>query len=261
MTLPGGVWGWIGLIAHLVFALAPPGALILWLLAIISRHSICLSGQRISDDDDPLVLYRFAVQNNEDVPLAGKHRLRIRILDPDGLFPENTAPTVYAGCNEIHTSTDTDRRAWAMTFEELPAYETWTIDCPTNRHSRNVCLTIEESKPSDEGKGKASEPSPPGASRLTHWQLTLPADRTSVFVGRYTMPEFWWAALAVSSALCFYAAGIYLFVVLRHRDVTLADWGAALSIALFGLALWYLTSRPAPSISQGYWKKTTTLEE
>ena len=97
-----------------------------WLVfSAISRHSLCLSGQRISRDG--VSAYRFAVQNNEDDSLVGRHTLTISIGDELGHFIGEHPVRVYAGCSTFATEMKNSGKEWCMSFDELPAYDTWTI--------------------------------------------------------------------------------------------------------------------------------------
>jgi hypothetical protein len=68
---------------------------------------------------------------------------------------------------------------------------------------------------------------------------------------------------AVAFAVGGYCSAFYLFIYPKY-GITYEDWIAPGLIAVFGLALWWLTRRPAPSISQGYWaasRESRDLEE
>jgi hypothetical protein len=162
---------------------------------------------------------------------------------------------------------DKGRKTWRMTFDELPAYETWTIECELNHNARNLCLLMDETKPREEERRLIKdEDNPtkvlqPAAPRLSHAQLILPADQSSVFVGRRMTPELWWATLAVIIALGAYSSAFYIFVYREYRHLGNEDWVAPVSISVFGFGLWLLTRRPAPSISQGYWTPNPASEQ
>jgi hypothetical protein len=267
MHLPQDLSGWIAAAIRFILFLAPPGAL-LWLLSFITKHSICLSGQRIPQETQSRIIYRFAIQNNEDVALTGKRSLAIQILDPAGRFSELTPPEVYAGCNEIRTSLEKGNRLWRMCFDELPALETWTIKCEMNLQSRNVRLSIGDEPGESDHVSKASREEPakalmPSVPRLSHSCFTLPADQTSVFEGRRTTPETGWAMLAVALALTGYVIAEYLFVFSTYGHFTYQDYVPPVVIAVFGWALWKLAfkRRSAPSISQGYWTPTQNFDQ
>jgi len=150
---------------------------------------------------------------------------------------------------------DQDRRAWTMTFEELPAYETWTIECQTNQHARNLVLSIDDvniprvdqpSTKEDSGRNK------PHVPNLSHSQITLLGDQTSSFEGYRTTAEGKWAILAVIIAVGGYCSAFYAFIY-RYYGINWLDWIAPVAIVLFGVVLWWFTRRPAPSITQGFW--------
>src|SRR5258708_1867511 len=113
MNLPHDFVGWVALIGRILLLIAPPSVLIWRLFSTIAAHSICLSGQRWGEEEST-ILYRFAIQNNEDVSLTGKRNLTIRILDSAGRFSKKEDPVVYAGCNPIHSSMEKDLRAWTL---------------------------------------------------------------------------------------------------------------------------------------------------
>jgi hypothetical protein len=266
MSIPHDPSGWFGLLVQLLLFLVPP-VLIVRLVNTIFAHSICLSGQRISNEAPFTIGYRFAIQNNEDVPLTGKRTLAIQILDPDGGFLEKETPDVYAGCNAILPGMDKDLKIWRITFEEMPAYETWTIQCRVNQHSRNVRVSIEQAEPTQEEVSSSKKEGDrlknflSGPLRLSHRQLTLYADQMSVFEGRRTTPEWGWATTAVVLALAAYCVAIYFSVYKKYGGLRYEiDGTAAILIVVFGWALWRLTRRPAPSISQGFWN-TSELPE
>jgi len=260
VNLPHDFATWSGIL-KLILLLLPPGLLGGRLLWAISAHSVCLSGRRVTQEGRPEILYRFAVQNNEEVAITGTGRLCIDILDSDGTFASGLPPQVYAGCNSIRTSMDEGRRHWSMSFDELPAYETWSIECRTDPRSQNLSLTIERAETNQQNtssdKGAEGSPPPSRLPRLSRSRLSLPANKSSVFVGRRTTPEAWWAATAVTIALGGYTVAFYYSVYRIYEHLGWADAIAPLSIMAFGLALWWLTRRPAPSISQGYWVTTT----
>src|ERR1700678_861889 len=123
MSLPQNFGGWLTLLIQLLLVLAPPSWLIWRLLSTISAHSICLSGQRISRNERQTpVAYLVAIKNNEDVPLTGKRRLAIQILDAAGRFSDQRKPKIFVGCSAVHARMDDDFKVWTMTFDALPAY-------------------------------------------------------------------------------------------------------------------------------------------
>lgn len=216
-----------------------------YLLTRILAHSVCLSGQRTSDDKDGIAC-RFALQNNEEGPLSGNQKLVIRILNEGGQFEPGSAVTVYAGCNKIRSSFDPGRKIWTMWFNELPAYDTWTIDCRMNHEARDVEVSIQE-----DGSSLIRSPF------LSHDRLVLTADRSSTFAGNRTTPEVWWAVLATGLALLAYTADAVDFTTDLSR-MTGMDWAAEGAIALFALALYLATRRHSTAITQGYWQPTVT---
>src|SRR5262245_35773168 len=185
-----------------LFVLLPP-SIIVWLITKITAHSLYLYGQRTSEGDAPLS-YRFAVQNNEDIALS-EHTLRIEILDEDGRFVDG--PAVYAGCNSFTSVMQPDKKSWLMTFEELPAYDTWTIDCRTNAFARNVRLEI----------GEADTP-------LAGNTLQLAANQVSMLIGR-TSTEWWWGGLALALGLVVYTfSTVFSFARQDWWFVSTPDW-------------------------------------
>jgi len=252
---PHDFWGWMILLLQAVFLLVPPGVIFFRLFSVIGRHWVCFSGQRIFASDPEKITYRFAIQNNEHVALPGRRTLTIRFEEPSGKFLEFSNPRVYAGCNAIRVRIDKERNVWTMSFDELPAYETWTIECETNRDAQNVKMSLSEADPADSDT--------PG---LSHNELTLPADRNSVFVGRQTTPEAAWAATSVAFSLGGFCA-VYYVVLCGLNPQSLAteamweDLVWPVSIVAFGMALWRVTRRPAPSVSQGYWSPSDVTEE
>src|SRR5579871_6191673 len=171
--MPHDVFGWLALILKIGLPFLSGG----YLLTRILAHSVSLSGQRTSDDNDPAVTCRFALQNNEEVSVTSREQLSIRILDEGGQF-DNAAPvTVYAGWNNIKAGLSQDGKLWTMQFDELPAYDTWTIDCTMNREARNVEVTLQEA-----GAPLIS------STFLSHDRLMLTSDRKSAFAGHRTKP-------------------------------------------------------------------------
>ena len=123
-----------------------------------------------------------------------------------------------------------------MVFEELPAYDTWAIECSMNKHSQNIQVTIE----------KDESPLTP-QTQLSNSKLLLRADRQSVSVGRRKTPEGWWALFVTVIALAVYCFWCFLFgFELPYLDL----WFAA-GIIAFSIFLFLLTRRDAPSITQG----------
>jgi hypothetical protein len=259
MSPPQDFATWNGLL-KLILLLLPPGLLSGRLLWAISAHSVCLSGRRVIEQAQSEIVYRFAIQNNEDVPITGTGRVSIDILDSDANFIKGTTPQVYAGCNAIRTSMDYELRRWTMTFDELPAYETWSIECCADSRAHNLRLAIERAESNSQTTSTNDTVQRPKAAprlpRLSHSTLALPANKPSVFVGARRTPEAWWAATAVFIALGGYAVAFYYTVYLTYEHFGLDDLIAPMSIVGFGLTLWWLTRRPAPSISQGYWENT-----
>jgi hypothetical protein len=217
----------------LIFLIPP--SVIVWLMTEITAHSLYLYGQRTSEDDATRNTYRFAVQNNEDVGLGG-HTLRIEILDEDGRFTDG--PSVYAGCNAFTPVIAADKKSWHMEFAELPAYDTWTVDCTMNRFARHVRLEISE-----------------GATRLAGNTLELKATQQSGLSGR-TTTEWWWGVLAVLLGLV-----VYTFSVLILGLET-QDWWFMSAIVGFTLVLFWsgraFSPRLAPPVTQGYWNGVRT---
>jgi hypothetical protein len=261
--------GWLVLVLHIILLIVPPSVMTWKLLGSISAHSVCFSGLRVHESTgvaaNRQIRYLFSIQNNEDVALTGKRILKIRILDNLGRFAAGKDPEVYAGCNPLRVLMSADRTVWCAAFDELPALETWTIRFTTDGEGRNIRMTLEDADPAE-----AKKPSPAPASTkkpgpsvdlpvLSHTQLTLPADRESVFKGRYATPEAWWSFTASSLALGGYFVSVLYYVCGRDlTQITWVDTGLACLIVVFGCTLWWLTRRPAPSISQGYREPSET---
>jgi len=235
MNLPNDPVSWLVLLLKILVGLVPVGTVLYILLSRIAAHSICLSGQRTSEDSADVATYRFALQNNEEAPLTGRQKLKVKILDANGEFVE-PSPAVYAGCTKFERSPDVPNKEWFMVFDELPAYDTWAVECTMNRHSRNIHLTIEE-------EGSSSTP----PTRLSKKELLLTADQQSVFVGRRKTPEAWWAWFVTAMALIAYCA--WFEFKLTQLDL----WFAAVVVVFSGV-LFLLTRRDAPAITQGYVK-------
>lgn len=259
------VWRWLPValeIAGLVL-----WASFLWLRKAV-RHSLCLYGKRTFSGDD-CITYRFAIQNNEDVPLKDNWRLKLTVLNEDGAFLES-APgdagqtfAVYAGCTTYQVALCDSRRERGIRFNELPAYETWTMDCVMNPQSRDVRLEIEIDAPpkaasssSERGEDQPRRRSRTAESLLSHSRLTLAADRSSALVGHRRTPEISWAVGVVSIALI-----AYLIVVFNFVPGIPLFWAviAVLIISSCGAFTYYLTHRQAPKVVQGYWTDSETL--
>jgi len=236
-----------------------------WCASRLSRfapHSICLSGQRADDEAKSSIWYRFAVQNNEDVCLSGRRRLTIAILD-DGCFLDDESQKLFIGRNVVRPSVNKARKVMTIEFDELPAYDTWSIECKTDDLARTLSLSVEdinekewESKPAD-GKGADTAAKLLGLPAvLSHSKLTLSRDRDTAFEGSAFTPEFIWAVVAtVGVGLLPYSLYAY------SRGVDWWDLAPLSLLALFGLGLWYAMRCPPPSISQGYWTGTTSLPD
>jgi len=238
--MPVGLSGWLGLAIKIILPFLSGG----YLLTRILAHAICLSGQRTSEDSDETVTCRFALQNNEEVSLTTHQRLSIRILDEGGRFEDNSAILVFAGCNRIRANFDASRKTWTMTFSELPAYDTWTIECKMNRESRNIEVMLQ-----DEGSSFRSP-------FLSHDRLLLTSDRKSAFAGHKTTPEFLWVLIATTLASGAYAASVLGFNI-TPENWTIRDWQAEGLIVAFATALYFANRRDSSAISQGYWRPTT----
>jgi len=235
MDFMPNVTGWIVVGLRALLFLIPP-SILFWLMSEITAHSLYLYGQRTQDGPRGQSTYRFAVQNNEDVALS-EHTLSIEILDEDGRFEDG--PCVYLGCNGFEPFMDPDHRRWSMTFRELPAYDTWTIDCTMNALAKTVRLEVGED-----------------ATRLAGNTLELAAGQQSVLVGR-TATEWWWAAGAVSLGLV-----VYTFSTFLYRGFENGDWWFVSAIVAFTLLLHWsgrlFSPRLAPPVTQGYWNGVRT---
>jgi len=239
--MPQDLLGWL----LFAFKIALPFISGGYLLTKILAHSVCLSGQRTSDDKSNVVTCRFALQNNEEVSLTGRLKMTIRVLDEGGRFGDgDSAIGVYAGSNKIRGGIDESRKAWTMIFNELPAYDTWTITCTLTREARNIEVTLED-----------EDASLIRSRFLSHDKLLLTSDRKSVFAGYRTTLQLWWAASATVLALAAYAATA-LDLTLDFDRLGIFDVVATASIAVMAVALYFTLRKPAPPITQGYWRRT-----
>lgn len=252
MTLPTDLGGWLWLIIRLLFLLVSPTWFAWRVSSTVLAHSICLSGQRSRHKS--ALWYRFAIQNNEDVSLSGQRVLTIRILEDDGRFlsSHDEAPRLFVGCNPVRAFVAPDLRVLKLEFEELPAYDTWSIECHTNDLARNLVMTVEESKPATD-QAKEQQPAPSRPAVLSHTRLSLYGDQRSVFEGARTTPEATFAATAIGLLFLGYFA---IVGFLRSFEYSWVDVACGLLILAFGFAMWWVIRRPAPSISQGYWAAT-----
>lgn len=259
MMLPHDVWGWIEAIVPILFFLATTFGF-LKRLSRLAAHSVCLSGQRVSDDAGPALWYRFAIQNNEDACLAGRRRVTIAILD-DGKFLEG-GQRLFVGRNAIRGSMEDDRTL-TLRFDELPAYDTWIIECRTDERARTLSLTIDdemdsapEEKPANGKKDEASGALLKLPAVLSHTRLELKRDRETAYVGAAYLPEGHWAVVAtLLIGILPYVAWAY------YRGWDWWDLGPVLLLSLFGWGLWRAIRRRAPSIAQGYWTERPLTAE
>lgn len=256
MSFPHDFIGWLALVFHLLVLFVPPTWLAWRLLSSIAAHSICLSGQRSPHKPRSPIWYRFAVQNNERISLIGKRKLTIAILDPAGRFLAEKKPRLFVGRNAVRAQLAPDLNVLTVEFDEIPAYDTWSIECETNEQARNLSLSIEQvaddkemNKPSTEKSKDSSEPLLARPASLSHSRLTLYSDQPSAFEGSRSTPEFWWAATAVALAL----GGYCVVIIFGVKQLNYWDALPALLMVALGFALWGVIRRPAPSISQGYW--------
>jgi len=256
--IPHDLGGWLSLVLRLAIFLISPTWFAWRLSSSILAHSICLSGQRTRHKS--LLWYRFAVQNNESVSLSGKRLLTVKILDEDGQFLSSAgeAPRLFVGRNPVLATLSRDLRELKLEFDELPAYDTWSIECHTNELARNLTMALEEvAAVAREKKPPAGEPDQPepALSRrpvLSHSRLMLYGNQVSVFEGARATPELMFAAAAIG----LFFAGYAVAVLFGYGQYTYWDIVSALLIVAFGFALWLVIRRPAPSISQGYWTAT-----
>ena len=230
---------WVGILTNLLLALVPP-SLFLWLWREMTAHSLYLYGQRIATDTLPR--FRFAIQNNEDVALE-KHTICIRVRDQGRFINED--PQVTAGCSRITAKASDDGREWRLTFDELPAYDTWTIECTASPDARNVSLDVEERDD----------------ARLSGNHLFLAADQISTLVGRRTATEWLWAFLVIVLAMATYAVVLYFL----HRSLSADDWMFMLVTAAFGLLVYAFSRVFSPRVSaplvQGYLDRHPAVRE
>ena len=230
---------WLSVLLKFLLAAVPP-SLIAWLWREVTAHSIYLYAQRTPAVVGRQARYRVAVQNNEDVPL-GEHTLKVEILDEDGRFCEG--PIVYAGCNRFTTDVDAENRRWRLTFAELPAYDTWSIDCVMTSAARNIKIEVDERH-----------------TRLSGRKLFLAADQNSTMTARRTATEWWWAFMATSVAVGIYLGAVA--VVFGFERIERGDLLFSAAVAAFG-ALLYICSRIfSPRLvspfTQGYWDPVKT---
>jgi hypothetical protein len=255
MNFPHDLSGWLTFVAPWLIFLAT-STVVAARLSRFAPHSVCLSGQRAEDALGKALWYRFAVQNNEDVSLIGSYKLTISILD-EGRFLDDDGQKLFIGRNILTAAIDAGRRAITLGFNELPAYDTWSIECRTDDQARSLSVCIENSggelavtKPIDGGKDSAAAKLLALPAVLSHTRLYLGRDRDTAFEGAAFTPEGRWAAAAGFIAILSYS----LRVAFRH-----VDWWDVLPpvlLALFAWGLWYSIRRPAPSICQGYWTAT-----
>jgi len=244
--MPDGL-GWLIPLFRYIIGFGFPVVWSGYLLKKIFAHSICLSGQRVSNARDPNSIYRFALQNNEEVSLSSHQKLVIQILDKSGEFEKDSAVEIYAGSNKILTAFDAYQKTWTMVFDELPAYDTWIIVCRMNRDARNIQLGLRR-------EGTSLIP----LAFLSHDELTLTEDQTSAFSGHRTTPDPWWALVATGLAVSAYLARAldFSFDFSRLINLWAIDWlFMGIIVGLAGL-LYLATRRTAPQITQGYWQPT-----
>lgn len=239
--------GWLGLALRFIFQILLPFISSGYLLKRILAHSVFITGQRTSGEKAEVATYRFTLQNNEEVSLSSHQQLVIAIVDEGGQFRE--APVVYVGCAKIRAGLSENRTAWTMIFDELPAYDTWTVVCKMNREARNVTVTLQE-----EGASFIS------GVFLSHDKLFLPSDRSSAFAGHRTTPQKLWAIIATAFALAAYTARAldfdFKFDLASLAELSGFDWWALGGIAIFSIILYFAIRRSSPPITQGYWRPT-----
>lgn len=238
--MPLTIASWIGFALKILL----PFVSSTYLFTRILAHVVCLSGQRTSKDSDDIVTCRFALQNNEGVSLNSHQTMTIRVLDEGGRFENDHPVTLYAGCNKVRAALDPGGKVWTMTFSELPAYDTWTIECKLTREARNIEVTLNE-----EGSSLLRSPV------LSHDKLVLTPDKKSVFVGHRSTPEPWWVVVATALAIGAYSIPVVGFE-LNLKNWTRLDSAAELSILLFATLLYFVTRTDSAPIIQGYWQAT-----
>jgi hypothetical protein len=218
-------------------ALAVPPAALLWLINRLTAHSLFLYAQRTSRPDDPILGYRLAIQNNEDVSLRN-HALVITILDQEGRFVDG--PDVYKGLSIVTPKMDDACRTWTMSFVELPPYDTWTIDCRTTSQARHIRVEVPESE-----------------TTLSGNRLQLTAGQNSVLTGR-TTTEWWWCGLSIVLGLMVYAGVVWRQPGGFHeQDAWFVSTIMAFTFGLFCCSRIFGT-RMAPPVTQGYWEVAHT---
>jgi hypothetical protein len=236
-----------------------------WFLTRLSRfapHSVCLSGQRGKDESESSTWYRFAIQNNEDICLTGRRKLAITILD-EGKFLDGHYQKLFVGRNVVHAHIEDGHKVLTLEFDELPAYDTWSIECRTDTLARALSLSIRDlqEKQADPQDGEGKDPDTAGKlltlpAVLSHTRLTLSRDRDSAFEGAAFTPEFRWVVVA-TLLIGLLPYSLYAY----YRGFDRWDLAAVLGLALFGLGLWLAIRRRAPSITQGYWTGTTVKSD
>jgi hypothetical protein len=191
--------------------------------------------------------------------------LTISILD-DGCFLSK-CQKLFVGRNVLRAQMDDARKVLTLEFDELPAYDTWSIECHTDSLARTVSVAIDGSGGEDtEPKAREiaareiaahdSAARTPAAkllavpAALSHTKLILRRDKETAFEGAAYTPEGRWAVAAWIIALLAYFPRAY------SRGADVWDLVPVGLLSLFCLVLWFAMRRPATSISQGYWAET-----
>ncbi len=232
-----------------------------WLLVIkkiesvMSAHSISLSAQRIVDQAKDSVSYRFAIQNNESLALTGERLVVINILDDRGRFDSYDSVAVMAGKSRIAGSVSNDKKSWSVRFWSFPAYDTWTLECRTNREAANLRILIEDlaENPSqrDASAFKNQRPVP-----LSIRELSIPANQQSAFGGRIMTPEWWWMAIITFLLVSLYVILLSSLVAYQEPEGFWNKFALAPAVAIYSVLMWFLTRRRSPLVTQGYFSKT-----
>jgi len=234
-------WQLLLAVATWLWWLVPP-ALVFIVVSRILRHSLSLYGRPILIDRARRE-YRFVLQDNEDVPLDGPLQLRVAIVTRRAVFAAEP-PRVYAGATEFHAELNDERREWTFERAQLPAYETWAIDCAVDPSVREVMFSVRQKHP--------------GLSRgafLSHTTLRVEGDEAAAVGGERT-PSAYWALAAIALAAVGYGFPVYYYfdrpAELSGRFLPI-DAAAIAVIIGAGFALFHWTRRAAPPIIQGYW--------
>jgi hypothetical protein len=211
-----------------------------WML----RHSLSLYGQATRSGQENT--YRFAVQNNEGVALRPSGGVEISIqITNDGKFLGT--PRAYVGPKKISIA-QTEKRI-IIPAQEIPAYDTWLVECTTTPDARQLRLSV-----ADANSRKIR--------RLWHdlpRHLVLRASKIADIEGAHRTPSW---GLYLSATI--FGIGLYAsttLVELMSTNFPISDWEIWIDLVavvwIAGVAaviLWMVQREPAPVI-QGYWEE------